>query len=73
MKMSKFIVAGAAALLLAGCLETTTTGAVGFLPDGSMLSPDDQIIWAGMTAAQRLNALPYIENGGTIVSSLGAN
>ena len=60
-------------LFLAGCLETTSTGAVGFLPSGASLSPDDQIIWAGMTDEEKLAALPYIENGGTIVSSLGAN
>lgn len=71
--MKNLIVAALATAFLSGCLETTTTGSVGFLPDGSQLSPDDQIIWAGMTDAQKLAAIPYIENGGTIVSSLGAN
>ncbi len=73
MKTRSIFAASAAALLLAGCLETTSTGAVGFLPSGASLSPDDQLIWAGMTNEQKLAALPYIENGGTIVSSLGAN
>lgn len=71
--MKKALILAIATVGLAGCLETTSTGAVGYLPDGTSFSPDDQIIWAGMTADEKLAALPYIENGGTIVSSLGAN
>ena len=71
--MKKITVILLAVTLISGCLETTTTGSVGFLPAGMSLSPDDQIIWAGLTDEQKLAAIPYLENGGTLVSSLGAN
>ncbi len=70
--MKKLAILGMA-LALAGCLETTSTGSVGFLPSGKSLSPDDQIIWAGLSDAEKLNAVSYLENGGTVVSSLGAH
>ena len=70
--MKKITLLFVAASILAGCLETTSTGSVGFLPNGTALSPDDQIIWAGLTDEQKLAAIPYLENGGTLVSSLGA-
>ncbi|MBL4806057.1 MAG: hypothetical protein JKY31_02065 [Rhodobacteraceae bacterium] len=70
--MKKIFALTLVSLALAGCLETTSTGQRGYLPDGTHLSPDDQIIWAGLTEAQRAAALPYLQNGGTLVSSLGA-
>ncbi len=41
-------------------------------PDYLMLTADEQIIWAGLTDEERNRAIPFIQNGGTLVASLGS-
>ncbi|MCF6273901.1 MAG: hypothetical protein L3J37_12090 [Rhodobacteraceae bacterium] len=41
-------------------------------PDYLQLTPDEQNIWSGLSDAERKRAIPFITNGGTLVSSLGA-
>ncbi len=66
-----------AALVLGGCTVNGVTldpnrATPAIAPDYLQLTPDEQNIWATLTDAQRQNAIPFITNGGTLVSSLGA-
>jgi len=37
------------------------------------LTPDEQNIWKGLTPAQQDRAVTFIQNGGTLIGSLGSN
>ena len=71
----------AAALMigaLGACDQVTSAydrGAVSrqgvLLPEGIVLSPNDTAIWNNMSDANRLRAIQFLVNGGTVAGSVG--
>jgi len=41
-------------------------------PDYLQLTPDEELIWEGLTDTQRKRAILFINNGSTLVASLGS-
>ena len=74
--MNKFLLV-AATLTLGGCSINGVTwdpnrSTAGIAPDYLQLTPDEQIIWAGLTDEERQRAILFVTNGATLVSSLGS-
>lgn len=70
MNIFKIVSVIAVSLVLAGCTLDGTGSPLA--PEYLNLTPDEVLIWRDLSDAQRSHALIYIENGGTLVSSLGA-
>ncbi len=77
MGMGKLTLAVLLAATVSGCTINGVTwdpsrSTPAIAPENLNLTPDEQLIWRDLTDAQRKHAIIYIENGGTLVSSLGA-
>ena len=64
-------------LALGACSDYSTMDAnystTSLAPEYLMLTPDEQIIWAGMSEAERQRGIQFVTNGATLVSSLGSH
>ncbi len=65
------------ALVLGACTVSGVTldpnrSTASIAPDYLQLTPDEENIWAGMTDIQRERAILFINNGATLMSSLGS-
>ncbi len=66
-----------AALALSGCTINGITldpnrSTPAIAPDYLQLTPDEELIWQGLTDAQHQRAILFINNGSTLIASLGA-
>jgi hypothetical protein len=66
-----------AALALGGCTINGVTldpnrSTASIAPDYLQLTPDEALIWEGLTDAQRQRAILFINNGSTLIASLGS-
>jgi hypothetical protein len=72
MKFVTLSVALLATSVLAGCdIPTEESIAYNARVSALNLSPDELRIWQDLTPAQQERAILFIENGGTLISSLG--
>ncbi len=72
MKSLIIALAATSTLFLSACVETQSNGPTYniAIPFGLDFTPDEVNIWNGLNDTQRLRAIEFIKNGGTLIASL---